>query len=66
MAILMCKQPEFTVMENLAVIDCVKQGDSRAKIQKELGIPESTMGGWLKSEEKYHQFTDNYHHIMAK
>ena len=70
MATLKRKWPQFTVLEKLAVIDRVKRGDSRAKIRQELGVPESTMRGWLKDEEKYRQFAeviyDNYNNMMAK
>jgi len=45
-----CKQ--FSIVEKIEIIDKIKAGQSRTSIIKEFGVPEGTLRGWLKDEEK--------------
>lgn len=53
------KRKSYTVEEKLAIIDRVKKGTSKAHLKRELGIPESTIRGWMQEEERLLSFLDN-------
>jgi len=42
----------LSVLEKLAAIDRVHNGESKAAVARDLSVPESTLRGWCKSEEK--------------
>ncbi|XP_066903338.1 jerky protein homolog-like [Halyomorpha halys] len=53
------KRKSYTVEEKLAIINRVKNGASKAQLKRELGIPESTIRGWVDEEEKLISFINN-------
>ena len=42
----------FITVEKVGAITCVADGETRASVSQRMGIPESTLRGWLKSEGK--------------
>lgn len=50
------KRKNYTIEEKLQVIEKVKSGVSKASIFRESGIPEGTIRGWVKEEEKLRSF----------
>ena len=50
------KYAAHNIKEKLDLIQRVRNGESRAKICRENGIPESTLRGWLKDEDKLRGF----------
>ncbi|KAH3872425.1 hypothetical protein DPMN_035641 [Dreissena polymorpha] len=46
------KRKQFSIVEKIEIIDKIKAGQSRTSIIKEFGVPEGTLRGWLKDEEK--------------
>uniref|UniRef100_A0A8C8S3P0 HTH CENPB-type domain-containing protein n=1 Tax=Pelusios castaneus TaxID=367368 RepID=A0A8C8S3P0_9SAUR len=53
------RQRSYTVAEKLAAIDRVHNGETQAKISRDLGIAESTLRGWIKNETKLRSFVQN-------
>ncbi|XP_070202984.1 uncharacterized protein [Littorina saxatilis] len=50
------KRKACTVQERLHAIERCKKGDSRSSIVRDLGISNSTLRGWLGSEDKLRSF----------
>ena len=50
------KSQQHTVEFKLDVISRVKRGESKAAISRDIGVPESTIRGWVKEEEKLRAF----------
>ncbi|XP_070531531.1 jerky protein homolog-like [Ptychodera flava] len=50
------KLSSISVRDKLEAIDRVKKGEAKAKIARDLSVGESTIRGWVKSEEKLRQF----------
>lgn len=48
----MSKRKQFTVIEKLGALDQLHGGASRNAVCKNLGITESTLRGWIKTEDK--------------
>jgi transposase len=46
------KLKAYTIEEKLNVIDRTKKGTRQCEIAKELDLPESTLRGWIKNENK--------------
>lgn len=42
----------LTAEEKVSAIDRVHNGESKAAVARDMGVPESTLRGWCKSEEK--------------
>lgn len=53
-AIVPVKRPirQLSVLEKLEAIQRVHNGESKASVARDIGVPESTLRGWCKSEEK--------------
>ncbi|KAF4522247.1 hypothetical protein B566_EDAN009091 [Ephemera danica] len=43
---------QFSVQDKLDAIQRVNEGESKASVARDIGVPESTLRGWCKSEEK--------------
>uniref|UniRef100_H2ZRR3 HTH CENPB-type domain-containing protein n=1 Tax=Latimeria chalumnae TaxID=7897 RepID=H2ZRR3_LATCH len=52
----MGKRKAYNVHEKLELIDRIHAGQSKAKISRDTGVPESTLQGWLKEEYKLRVF----------
>ena len=50
------KYGAHSIQEKLKLIERARNGESRAKICRECGIPESTFRGWIKDEAKLRDF----------
>ena len=50
------KRKAYSVEEKLAVVDRVKNGESQAKVCRELNLAGGTLRGWLKDEGKLREF----------
>lgn len=50
------KRKAYSVNDKLTVIERVRNGESQAKLSRELKISESTIRGWLKGENKLREF----------
>ena len=48
----------YSITDKLAVIASIKWSESLAQVFQDNGVPESTIHGWLKDEEKLHDFVD--------
>ena len=46
------KRKAYSIIEKLQIVHQIWQGQMQAKVEKELGIPESTLRGWLKDANK--------------
>ena len=46
------KRKAYSVSDKLKIIDRVKNGESKASLSRECGIPEGTIRGWMKEEDK--------------
>jgi hypothetical protein len=44
--------------EKLKIIDRIKMGCTKAELSREYNIPESTLRGWVKDEDKLKKFVD--------
>ena len=53
----MPKRKLYTVEQKLEAVARVRRGESQAKISRVNGVPESTLRGWLKDEEKLREFS---------
>ena len=42
----------LTISEKIEAIDRVHEGESKASVARDIGVPESTLRGWCKSEPK--------------
>ena len=42
----------WTVSDKVNAVERVDNGESQAKVSRDLGVSESTLRGWLKDEEK--------------
>ena len=54
----MPKRKKFTIAEKLECIDRVRDGESQAKVSRDVDVPESTLRGWLSSEDKLRKFVN--------
>jgi hypothetical protein len=54
----MTKNKNYTIIEKLKIIERVKNGESKASLFCECGIPEGTICGWMKEENKLRLFVD--------
>lgn len=50
---------QFSVQDKLDAIQRVNEGESKASVARDIGVPESTLRGWCKSEEKLRNSCDN-------
>ncbi|XP_064418030.1 jerky protein homolog-like [Latimeria chalumnae] len=50
------KRKAYNVHEKLEIVDRIHAGQSKAKISRDTGVPESTLRGWLKEEYKLRAF----------
>uniref|UniRef100_H3B5D1 HTH CENPB-type domain-containing protein n=1 Tax=Latimeria chalumnae TaxID=7897 RepID=H3B5D1_LATCH len=50
------KKNAYNVHEKLELIDRIHAGQSKAKISRDTGVPESTLRGWLKEEYNLRAF----------
>ena len=55
----MPKHKCYSVRDELAVVTNVKGGVSQASVSRDNGIPESTIRGWIKDEQKLRDFVDS-------
>jgi len=46
------RQSLLSVREKIDAIDRVHEGESKAAVARDIGVPESTLRGWCKTEEK--------------
>ena len=46
------KRKAYSILEKLQVVERICKGEMQTKVSREVGIPESTLRGWLKDEEK--------------
>ena len=53
----MPKRKLYTVEQKLEAVARVRRGESQAKVSRDNGVPESTLRGWLKDEEKLREFS---------
>jgi hypothetical protein len=53
------KLKAYTIEEKLNIIERIRKGTKKAEICRELNLPESTLRGWLKNEDKMRAFIDN-------
>ena len=44
----------YTVRKKLELVTCMRNGEAQCKISREMGIPVSTLRGWLKDEVHPH------------
>lgn len=52
------KRKTHSVADKLKIIERVKKGETKASITRECGIPEGTIRGWMKEEQKLRNFVD--------
>ena len=52
----MPKRKAYLLEEKLKYVQRIKNCESQAKIVKETGIPESTLRGWKKDEDKLKEY----------
>lgn len=50
------KRKAWKVSEKLTAVDRVRNGESQAKVSRDLGVAESTLRGWIKEETKLRNF----------
>jgi hypothetical protein len=53
------KIKHHTIVETLKIIETVEDGESKASLFRERGIPEGTICGWMREENKLHSFVDS-------
>ena len=58
---LKCKA--YSVEDKLSAISRVRGGESQAKVSWDLGVAKSTLCGWLKDENKLHEFVHSIDEI---
>ena len=46
------KLSSVSVRDKLSAIERVRKGEAKAKIARDMGVGESTIRGWVKSEDK--------------
>ena len=46
------KRKQFSIKDKIDIIDQVKNGKSRSAVTKEFSVPEATLRGWLKDEDR--------------
>ena len=46
------KRKAYTIAEKLHTVDRVRNGETQAKVSKEMGVAEGTLRGWLTNEGK--------------
>ncbi|XP_028678617.1 jerky protein homolog-like [Erpetoichthys calabaricus] len=54
------KHASYDVQQKLDVIERIRNGKTRIKVSRELGVPESTLRGWIKDENKLRTFLDEF------
>lgn len=52
------KRKAYTVGEKLKIIDRVKSGETKANLSRVYGVPEGTIRGWMKEEDKLRNFVN--------
>ncbi|XP_071453634.1 uncharacterized protein danr [Hetaerina americana] len=50
---------QLSVQDKLDAIQRVNDGESKASVARDIGVPESTLRGWCKSEDKLRNFAVN-------
>lgn len=50
------KRKQFSVEDKLSILKRIRNGEQQTKVARELDINESTVRGWLRSEEKLKSF----------
>jgi transposase-like protein len=55
----MPKRKAYSVSDKLSIVTRIRNGESRSKVCRELGLAESTLRGWLKEEAKLREFADS-------
>lgn len=53
------KRKAYSIKEKLNTVERVKAGEPRSKILRDMGIPDSTLRGWMKDEDKLRTFAYN-------
>ncbi|KAG2455981.1 TIGD5 protein, partial [Polypterus senegalus] len=53
-----CKHASYDVQQKLDVIERIRNSETRIKVSRELGVPESTLRGWIKDKNKLRTFLD--------
>ncbi|XP_065339114.1 protein distal antenna-like isoform X2 [Cloeon dipterum] len=56
---------QFSVQDKLDAIQRVNEGESKASVARDIGVPESTLRGWCKSEEKLRNSCENDNSPLA-
>jgi len=46
------KKSSYTVEDKLKAVSRVRNGERQCVVYRELGIPESTLRGWIRDEDK--------------
>jgi transposase-like protein len=52
------KHTSYTVEQKLNAIQRIRNGMTKAALARELDVPESTLRGWVRDEEKLKNFID--------
>ena len=52
------KHASHNVQQKLDVIERIRKGETRTKVSRELGVPDSTIRRWVKDENKFRAFLD--------
>jgi transposase len=60
------KRKDVTLQQKIAVLDELKQGKKRKDIAAQLGVGVSTIGDWMKDEEKLRQIQISNGNIQCK
>ena len=53
------KRKAYSVTEKLDAVSRVKNGESQAKVSRDLGMSDSTLRGWIKEELKLREYVHN-------
>lgn len=56
----------LNIKDKLNAIQCVHNGESKASVARNICVPESTMRGWCKNEEKLRQMSTELKKISEK
>lgn len=52
------RKQAYSVMDKIQIITRIRKGEGQTKVAREMGIPESTVRGWLKDEVKLRTFLE--------
>jgi len=50
------KHTSYNMQQKLDCVLRIRNGETQAKVSREIGVPESTLRGWLKDEDKLRNF----------